>query len=215
MFRAVVSVSNWLKMILQSSRRATASCSTLAGRRTRSRAGRIWEVHRVAGRGLQVELAFESGAIDLAAIPAGTPVWKTDDPAMRKRLEQTYVGDPIARRERIWMSVEGEIGGQLRLSVRDAFGHESRAEWSGPLEEARKHATSPDDLREQLVRLGDTPFALADVEIHLPATAMIPRSVLNDLRRRAVADLLALREAASRVVVADASALDHSRRDQY
>src|SRR5262245_55928534 len=81
--------------------------------------GRIWKVResQVSDFKSQVELEFEAGAVDFGAIPVGAFVWKTDDPAMKRRLEQTYAGDPIARRTSVRMVVAGEIGGQLRLTV--------------------------------------------------------------------------------------------------
>src|SRR5262249_55413499 len=70
--------------------------------------GRVWKVdHKPEARardagtethprsrfGLVIGLHFEPGALDTAAIPLGCDVWKTDDPALRKRLEQTYAQD--------------------------------------------------------------------------------------------------------------------------
>lgn len=174
-------------------------------------AGRIWQVNERRGSRIEVELGFEAGAIDFAAISVGTPVWKTDDPAMRRRLENTFSNDPIVHRAPVWMKLEGQIGGPLRLAVREVSGKEVDAEWPGPIEEARKHATTHGDLREQLSRLGDTPFAIADLAIDLPTNAMVPRSVLNDLRRRAINDLLSARETASRIAIAEADALEQLR----
>jgi putative protease len=172
--------------------------------------GRIWEVRPTPDAGTrQVDLVFESGALDLSAVPVGARVWKTDDPAMRKRLEHTYAGDPVARRAPLRTTVQGELGGPLRLTVRDADGREAAADWPGPIEPARKHPLTAEALREQLGRLGDTPFELADVDCRLPANAMVPRSVLNDLRRQAVAEVI--RRCESRVVVKDPEALHHLR----
>jgi putative protease len=175
--------------------------------------GRVWEVRpfQVSSFKFQVELEFESGTVDLSAIPVGTAVWKTDDPAMRKRLERTYATDAVVRRTPVRMTAEGVIGGPLRLTARDADGHEATAEWPGPVEEARKHALTAEALRDQLGRLGDTPFELADVEARLPANAMVPRSVLNDLRRQVIGLIRQKRDAASRVAVAEPGALEHLR----
>jgi putative protease len=175
--------------------------------------GRVWQVRpfQVSGFKFQVELEFESGTVDLSAIPVGVPVWKTDDPAMRKRLERTYANDPVARRAPVWFTAEGAIGGPLRLTAHNADGHEATAEWPGPIEAAKKHALTPEALRDQLGRLGDTPFELAGVEARLPADAMAPRSVLNDLRRQVVGSLWQKREAASRVAVAKPKALEQLR----
>src|SRR5262245_8838703 len=172
--------------------------------------GRVWQARQfqVSSFKFQVELEFEVGAVDLGRIPVGTTVWKTDDPAMRRRLERTYANDPVARRASVWMSAGGEIGGPLRLEARDADGHEASAEWPGPIEEARKHALTAEALRDQLGRLGDTPFELDGVEARVPANAMVPRSVLNDLRRQVIGLLLQKRAAASRVSVVDPGAVE-------
>jgi U32 family peptidase len=175
--------------------------------------GRIWGIRefQVSSSRFQVELEFEDGAIDFSTIPAGALVWKTDDPAMKRRLERTYAGDPVARRSAISVVVEGAIGGPLRLTARDADGHEASAEWPGPLEEARKHPLTAADLRDQLGRLGDTPFEPGDIENRLPASAMVPRSVLNDLRRQMVASLVEKRVTASRIAIVEPDALEQIR----
>jgi putative protease len=175
--------------------------------------GRIWRVVEFQASSLksQVELEFAAGAVDFGAIPVGALVWKTDDPAMKRRLEQSYAGDPIARRTPVWMVAEGEIGGRLRLSVRDPEGNQAAVEWPGPIELARKHALTAEESREQLGRLGDTPFELAEIENRLPANVMVPRSVLNDLRRQVIASLLQKREATREVAVVEPDALDHLR----
>jgi putative protease len=103
--------------------------------------------------------------------------------------------------------LEGTLGGDITLTLTAADGRTARASWPGPLEAARTRATSPDDIREQLDRLGDTPFELGELTLALPAGVMIPRSVLNDLRRQAVAELAAPK----RHAIADPLALDHLR----
>jgi putative protease len=175
--------------------------------------GRVWEVRefQVSSFKRQVELVFESGAIDRAAVQVGALVWKTDDPAMRKRLEHTYAGDPVARRTPVSIVVVGEIGGPLRLTVRDGDGRGAIAEWPGPIEEAKRHPLTAEALREQLGRLGDTPFELADIESRLPPNAMVPRSVLNDLRRQAIASLVQQREGTSRIAIVEPDALNRLR----
>ena len=173
--------------------------------------GRIWEVI-APGRGREVELVFEDG-FNVSTVPVGVTVWKTDDPVMKKRLERSYATDPIARRTPVWMTAEGAIGGPFRLIVRDSAGRTARAEWPGPIEEARKHPLTPESLREQLSRLGDTPLELAGVESRLPANAMMPKSVLNDVRRQAIAALMAQRTAAAGVAVVEPDALARVREE--
>src|SRR5207249_12256995 len=55
-------------------------------------------------------------ALPICSIPVGCDVWKTDDPALRKRLEQTYSQDKPARRVPVTATVAGRAGGPLTLT---------------------------------------------------------------------------------------------------
>ena len=172
---------------------------------------------RPEAEAILAEITFGEGDVDLSAVPVGAAVWKTDDPAIRRRLEQTYARDEIVRRVPLRVRVFATVGEALRLTVADDAGREAEAVWQKPLEEARKHPLTLDTLREQVDRLGDTPFELASLELIVggavatTSPAMVPKSVLNDLRRQAVEAVLALREAAARHEIADAGALEHLR----
>ena len=175
--------------------------------------GRVWKATRLASapKGPQnVELHFEPDALDFAQIAVGCDVYKTDDPALRKRLEQSYSQDKPPRRVALSGRVSGSIGGALTLSLTDGA-CEASATWPGPLEAARKQPTSTDEVREQLSRLGDTPFELGEVAIELPANAMVPRSVLNDLRRQVASELAARRSEGQKHAIAEPDALNKLR----
>ncbi|HVX15852.1 MAG TPA: U32 family peptidase [Pirellulales bacterium] len=172
--------------------------------------GRVRTV-RARGRIIrEVELSFHPGSVNLAAISAGALVWKTDDPAFRRRIEQTYARDTVPRRLPVAVRLSGSIGGPLHVSLSDGS-HEVTAEWSGPLEPAHRHALTEDVVREQFGRLGNTPFELGPVEIHLAEPVMVPKSALNDLRRRAVAELCNARETKSSRPGVRLTALDDLR----
>jgi putative protease len=181
--------------------------------------GRVWAVQRAQAQpprrlglaGPIVELRFESGAVDLTQVPTGCDVWKTDDPALRKKLEQTYSQDAPARRAPVTAAVAGRAGGPLTLTLADPDGRAAVTAWPGPLELARKRPTTADELRDQLARLGETPFELAGLTADLPDPVLVPRSVLNDLRRRAAAELAGRRAEARRHPVAEPDALEKMR----
>lgn len=169
--------------------------------------GRVWRVH--AQRGV-VELHFEPNSLDFGRIPVGCDVYKTDDPTLRKRLEQSYSQDKVARRVPLSGRVRGALGGALTLTLSDSE-REAVAVWPGPLVVAQKRPTSADEVREQLSRLGDTPFELGELTVELPPNALVPRSVLNDLRRRASAELAGRRAAAQTHAIAEGDALAELR----
>ena len=163
-------------------------------------------------RGRVVEVTFESGAVNLSAVSVGSIVWKTDDPAVRRRLEQSFSRDRVARRVPLSAVVSSTVGALLRIEVRDDAGHAVTVEWDRPLEAAQKHPLTEGTFREQFGRLGDTPFELARVAgLEAPSGAMVPKSVLNDLRRRAVEQLAALRDDPMRRVVIEPEALERTR----
>lgn len=170
--------------------------------------GRVFEV-RPCGKD-RVEVVLGRGDVNLAGIGLGSLVWKTDDPAMKKRLEQSYAREVVARRVPLDVRVDAPVGGALRVSARDGANRAATAAWDGPLQEARKHAVSVEAVREQFARLGDTPFELGNVELTSDG-AMVPKSVLNDLRRRVVEDLLRQRAMSSRHEIAKSDALDALR----
>lgn len=162
--------------------------------------GRVWRVKgpKVLSRPTKptatniVELIFEPHTIDPSAVPRGCLVWKTDDPALRKQLERTFtVGQPI-RRINIDADLRGEIGGEVHLTLTDGTVSTS-ATWQGPLEPARTRPTTLEEIRQALSRLGNTPFSLGRLTCSFPSDVLLPKSVLNDLRRRAVAELLSVR----------------------
>src|SRR4029077_13050339 len=82
------------------------------------------------------------------------------------------------------------IGDSLHVAMSDDVGHTVKESWPGPLQAARTQALTLGTVREQIGRLGETPFQLDRVELDLPEPVMVPRSVLNDLRRRLAADLV-------------------------
>lgn len=151
-----------------------------------------------------VELTFHRGDVNLSAISVGTIVWKTDDPAMRKRLEQSFSREAVANRLRLDFKVEAAIGQKLRIVARDADGHEAMAESEQPMQRAEKFPLTPELLKDQLGRLGQTPYELGAVELLGNDPVMAPKSVLNELRRAVVEELLRLRERAHEIVVRDA-----------
>ncbi|HVS70189.1 MAG TPA: DUF3656 domain-containing protein [Phycisphaerae bacterium] len=147
-------------------------------------------VFAVKVRGEVMELEFRAGDVNLAAVEAGAIVWKTDDPALKRRLEHSYAREGVVHRTRVDFVVRAFVGERLEVVAR-AEGREARAAWEERvLEEARKFAFSEGMAREQLGRLGDTPFEMGDVRVETDGRAMAPRSVLNELRRQVVEKLL-------------------------
>ena len=58
-----------------------------------------------------------------------------------------------------------------------------------PLAKAEKQPLTTESLREQLGRLGGTPFRLGELKNHLSGEVLLPVSELNRLRREIAGEL--------------------------
>ena len=174
--------------------------------------GRVFAVEP-AGKAGTFVLTFGTGDVELASVAKGSIVWKTDDPKLTRELEKSFARDVVVRRAAVSVRVLARLGGPLTIDVKDEAGNEARVEWQGPLARALKQPLTTEVVREQLGRLGNTPFALGEVTIEgdagptTQADVMVPKSILNDLRRRAVEAILEQRERRARHAVAGPDAL--------
>jgi putative protease len=149
--------------------------------------GRVYEVRPGRG-GRLVELGFGRRDIDARRLRPGQRVWKTDDPELTRRLRASFEGPPH-RLVDLDVRVEAHVGQPLRLEGRTATDRVAAVAAEGPLAAAERHPTTSEVLREQVDRLGGTVYRLRGFEAEIQGGPMVPKSVLNGLRRELVARL--------------------------
>ncbi len=157
--------------------------------------GRVFTL-RTDERGLrpgEAALAFDQERVDFGRIRTGDKVWKTSDPELEKRIRQTFVGDQLRHQRPVRISVHGRVGGPMTVMMQDEDGLIAKVESAIPLAVAEKQPLSTERLRDQLGRLGGTPFKLGALENSLEGSVILPVSELNRIRREAVAALEAAR----------------------
>jgi putative protease len=176
--------------------------------------GRVYEIHPAKSRaatthlpprgeqGLpepapEVVLGFGRGDLDFRRLRPGQKLWKTSDPELERRLRRTYVGDSIRFQRPVHLAVEGSLGQPLRVAARDELGHVAEAASEHPLERAATQPLTAARLRDQLGRLGGTPFRLGRLETRMEGSLILPVSDLNRIRR-ALVDQLEQQRAAPR-----------------
>ncbi len=142
-----------------------------------------------AGRGTSVLLCFGRGDLDLSRVHAGDKVWKTSDPELERRLRQSFEGNTPRFQRPIQVEAHGLTGAPLTLIARDELGHIARVDSARPLVPADKQGLTTERLRQQLGRLGGTPFRLGDLKNCLAGNPHLPLSELNRLRRQLVREL--------------------------
>jgi putative protease len=164
----------------------------------REEGGRVYQVEPRGETGTLATLRFGRGDIDWRRVRVGQLVWKTNDPALDRELRATFEGEQIRFQRPLALEVHGRLGTPLTLIARDAEGHVAQIDSSQPLAAAEKQPLTPEKLRDQLGRLGGTPFRLGTLESHLEGAVILPASELNRLRREIVAALEKLRAAPKR-----------------
>ncbi len=159
--------------------------------------GRVFEVFESANGTL--ELRFGRDAIDWSRIRPGDLVWRTDDPALERRLRvYTQAQVPVSRQSVI-VAVTAHVGTPL-VAVWIVNGLEVTVKAAVDLVAAQNRGLTVETLRDQFSRLGGTPYELGELTLDVQGKPFVPVSLLNQLRRKAVE---MLEEAQSRPRVVD------------
>lgn len=151
--------------------------------------GRIYQVQ--PGPGGNLELAFANGAVNAARIRPGDLVWRTHDPDTDKAARPyTSAAAPVSR-QNVDVRVTARAGQPLELEWSLAARPEVRVRVvsGSPLGAAQNRGLTVEFLREQLGRLGNTPYELGQVKLEAEGSPFAPSSLLNHLRRQAVEKL--------------------------
>jgi putative protease len=151
--------------------------------------GRVYEIRGPRPGRSHAELRFGRGDIDFSRIRAGDRLWKTSDPELERQWRQSFEGDKPKFTRPISFEVHGFAGKPMTLIARDEFGHVAQSVSALALAVAENQPLTSNRLRDQLGRLGGTPFHLGAVISRLEGPVMLPISELNRIRRELVAEL--------------------------
>jgi putative protease len=175
--------------------------------------GRVYEVF-AGGQSLTesvfrgvVELTFAHGAIDFDTIKPGMRVWKNDDPELAARLRKSFSSADPQRRTAVDLVIDAAVGHPLAIRASTETGLCCQVATDEPCPAARQHPLGEQTLRDQLGRLGGTPFVLRNLTAHIEGRPMVPFSVLGKLRHQLVEQLTTLSESPPPRRIAPAPAL--------
>lgn len=137
------------------------------------------------------DLSFGNHAVRFARIRVGDLVWRTDDPELEKAVRPfTQAAAPVAR-QAVCVHVNAHEGKPLvtewRLESHPGICVTLASE--KPLGHAQSRPLTVEGLREQLGRLGNTPYMLRTLDLYVEGEPFVPLSMLNQLRRDAVEKL--------------------------
>ena len=159
--------------------------------------GRVYDVRRKgvkiegeAGEGWIVDIVPGRSDVDLRRVKVGDKVWKTNDPALDKRLRQSFETDKPYRVFPVKVKVIGSPGQPLSTWWTDVQkGTTVRVDSEMELDIAQKRPMTYELLEEQFGRLGGTVFQLEELDVNLHGDVIIPMRELNNIRRQAVEQL--------------------------
>ena len=141
-----------------------------------------------------------------ASVPVGARVVRNAQASLLARARASFAAlDPVARERRVRVDIRlfGAAGTPLK-AVFAADGDEVTVRSDITLAPAVRRALDPAMLREQLGRLGDSPFALAALDVAgLAPDLFLPVSALNHLRQQAIEALLVRRDWAEQARLAE------------
>ncbi|HEX6289612.1 MAG TPA: DUF3656 domain-containing protein [Herpetosiphonaceae bacterium] len=165
--------------------------------------GRIYHVTPL--RGGHLEIRFGPGVLNTGRIRAGDLLWRTDDPDLDRAARPFTQASAPLHRQPVQIRVTAHEGAPLEVEWTLAEQPQVRVVVRSPepLRAAQRQALTPEFAREQLGRLGTTPYALADLSLDLRGRPFAPSSLLNNLRREAVEQLATLQQQPRPVTLSD------------
>ena len=152
---------------------------------------------------------FRQAVSSRMRVPTGWRVLRSSHAALLERARASFAalaGPAKERRTALDVRLFGGAGAPLK-AVFAADGEDVTVQSEIPLALASKRALDVPQLREQLGRLGDTPFALTALDASgLAEGLFLPVSELNHLRQRAVDELMVRRDWAQSAAMAERAA---------
>lgn len=116
----------------------------------------------------------------------GTKIQRMRDGQQFEEATKSYSED--SRKAEICFKFTGHIGSVPRLNAYGK-GYEVEVTSERSVERSLKNPTTIEKIKEQLMKLNDTSFKLTGLEIEIDDEIFLPVSVINSLRRDAVAKL--------------------------
>ncbi|WP_238613445.1 U32 family peptidase [Candidatus Oscillochloris fontis] len=148
--------------------------------------GRLY--HVTPTRDGLLALEFANGALNFSRIRPGDLLWRTHDPDLDRAARPFLAPAAPLRRQALVAKVVAHEDAPLQLTfaLRDQPDLRGTVTSPDPLGSAQRRGVDVAYLREQLGRLGTTPYELVELELDLQGHPFAPSSLLNTMRREAV-----------------------------
>lgn len=123
----------------------------------------------------------------------GDRLFKTLDVNLMNTLEKTYAQSGENLKLPLWGEITLAMGSAPTLTLWDHEGHRGFCQGEVMPEKALKVALTEARVRENIAKLGNTPFQLVSLRVEMEEGLSLPIAALNALRRGALEALIAQR----------------------
>ena len=144
--------------------------------------------HRLGGTLVNKVRARVVTPNQIVGIKPGTLIYRNHDHAFLKELEKSHVERTVGVRLEL-----GETATGLTLSAANEDGNIATVEMANEKARARKPDLALSNAHEQLRKMGGTAFRFQGLDVQWRNVYFAPFSVLNELRRRVLEELLDVR----------------------
>lgn len=141
--------------------------------------------------GIQVNVVLNSFVIpnNYKEIPVGTEIYRNSDAAFNKLVERE---DATIRKIGVTFSLKEAATG-FELSVIDEDGHTTFLSMDNEKTPSTKGDVIKDELKKNLLKTGNTPFIVDEINIDFSENWFIPTSKINEMRRLVLEQLMDVR----------------------
>lgn len=150
------------------------------------------EVSSILLKGRQVNAAPAGSLVGLAIpgkIKPGDRVFKTNDARLMEQARETFSSSKETKKIPLHFLVRARVDEPLYMRVADGTGLTAEGYSEELGQEALNRPLTEEFLKDQLNRLGNTPFKLEDLKSDLEGQVMVPMREINELRRKVLTEL--------------------------
>lgn len=155
--------------------------------------GRVgFEVGDIILGGSRVDKAPAGSSVKLSVpgkVKPGDRVFKTHDADLIEEARRSFTTPGGVKKIPLRFTVQAGIGLPLTLAVEDGHGGRAVAATPSTGQPAQKRPLDRKFLLSQLGRLGNTPFAIGELDADIRDEVIYPVSEINEARRSALAEL--------------------------
>ncbi|MHB1420665.1 MAG: DUF3656 domain-containing U32 family peptidase [Bacillota bacterium] len=153
-------------------------------------------VHNILKDGETIERGYPGDEVWLETgfpVKVGDRVFKTHDEQLVSNARQTFTSSHTPRKIPVYITVMAVKGQPFTLEINDDEGNRARVVTGFIVQQAEKRELTGEICRQQLERLGNTPFLLGGLRLELESSVMVPLSEINAARREAIKKLELIR----------------------